>query len=136
MIIPIGTEKEDLKVRKNIITAFYAEWNRNNPERRVFNDDLNDYIYVVYLSMDETRRHAAKRYNSTLAVLQLDTILKKAKRIGNPLPVKQGSKNQKVFSKILKMECKLEEIGTVKLLVGIKKTTSEKIQYCITTLEQ
>ncbi len=86
--------------------------------------------------MDETRRHAAKRYNSTLAVLQLDTILKKAKRIGNPLPVKQGSKNQKVFSKILKMECKLEEIGTVKLLVGIKKTTSEKIQYCITTLEQ
>ncbi|MBR6846853.1 MAG: hypothetical protein IKM74_01840 [Bacteroidales bacterium] len=136
MIIPIGTEKEDLKARKNIITAFYAEWNRNNPERRVFNDDLNDYIYVVYLSMDETRRHAAKRYNSTLAVLQLDTILKKAKRIGNPLPVKQGSKNQKVFSKILKMECELEEIGTVKLLVGIKKTTGEKIQYCITTLEQ
>ena len=66
MIIPTGNDKEDLKMREAVITSFYVEWNRNNPERRVFNDNLNDYIYVAYLSLDETRRHAAKRYQSTL----------------------------------------------------------------------
>lgn len=135
MIIPTGNDKEDLKARETVITSFYVEWNRNNPERRVFNDDLSDYIYVAYLSLDETRRHAAKRYQSTLAVLQLDTILRTAKRVGKPLPVKPGSKNQKSFSKMLRMECQLEGIGMVKLLVGIKKKTGEMVQYCITSLE-
>ena len=93
MIIPIGNNKEDLKSREAVITSFYVEWNHNNPEHRVFNNDLNDYIYVTYLSLDETRRHAAKRPQSTLAVLQLDTILRTAKRVGKPLPVKPGSRN-------------------------------------------
>lgn len=135
MIIPTENNKEDLKAREAIITSFYVEWNRNNPERRVFNDDLNDYIYVAYLSLDETRRHAAKRYLSTLAVLQLNTVLRMAKRVGKPLSVKIGSKNQKSFSKMIRMECQLKDIGLVKLLVGIKKKTGEMVQYCITSLE-
>ena len=135
MIIPTGNNKEDLKEREAIITSYYVEWNRNNPEHRVFNDDLNDYIYVTYLSLDETRRHAAKRHQSTQAVLQLDTILRTAKRVGKPLPIKPGSKNQKNFSKMLRMECQLDEFGIVKLLVGIKKKTGEMVQYCITSLE-
>lgn len=134
-MIPTGNNKEDFRAREALITLFYVEWNHNNPEHRVFNDDLNDYIYVTYLSLDETRRHAAKRHQSTLAVLQLDTILRTAKRVGKPLPVKPGSRNQKNFSKMLRMECQLEDIGMVKLLVGIKKKTGEMIQYCITSLE-
>ena len=136
MNIPIGTEKEDYKTRENIITSFYVEWSSNNPERRVFNESLNDYIYVTYSSLDETRRHAAKRFLSTLAVLQLDTILRTAKRVGKPLPIKPRSKNQKNFSKMIRMECQLEGVGKVKLLLGIKKKTGEMVQYCITVLEQ
>ena len=136
MIIPTRTDKKDLKAREEIITSFYVEWNHNHPERRVYNDDLKDYIHVTYLSMDETRRHAAKRHQSTLAVLQLDTILRTAKRVGKALPVKPGSKNQKSFSKMIRMECQLEDIGLVKLLVGVKKKTGELVQYCITALEQ
>ena len=94
-MIPTGNNKEDFRAREALITLFYVEWNHNNPEHRVFNDELNDYIYVTYLSLDETRRHAAKRHQSTLAVLQLDTILRTAKRVGKPLPVKPGSRNQK-----------------------------------------
>ncbi len=60
-MIPTGNNKEDFRAREALITLFYVEWNHNNPEHRVFNDDLNDYIYVTYLSLDETRRHAAKR---------------------------------------------------------------------------
>ena len=101
MIIPIGNNKEDLKSREAVITSFYVEWNHNNPEHRVFNNDLNDYIYVTYLSLDETRRHAAKRPQSTLAVLQLDTILRTAKRVGKPLPVSQVQGIRKISQKCL-----------------------------------
>jgi len=134
--IPTGEEKTDIKAREEIITIHYVEWKRNNTEGRVFNYDLKDYIYVIYLSLDETRRHAAKRYLSTLAVLHLDEVLKTAKRIGKPLPIKKGSKNQKGFSKMIHMECQLEGIGLVKLMVGIKKKTGEKIQYCLTAVER
>ena len=136
MNIPIGTEKEDFKTRENIITSFYVEWCSDNPEHRVFNESLNDFIYVTYSSLNETRRHAAKRFQSTMAVLQLDTILRTAKRVGKPLPTKPSSKNQKNFSKMIRMECQLEGIGKVKLLLGIKKKTGEMIQYCITVLEK
>ena len=135
MNIPTGTKKEDFKTREEIITSFYAEWGRNNPEHRVFNDCLNDYILVNYSSLNETRRHAAKRFPSTMAVLQLDTILRTAKRVGRPLPNKPGSKNQKHFSKMIRLECQLDGIGKVKLLVGIKKKTGKLVQYCITVLE-
>ena len=134
--IPIGNEKDDIKTREEIITTKYVQWRNSNPEGKVFNDDLNDFIYVKYLSLDETRRHAAKRYLSTLAVFYLDRILKTAIRIGKPVPIKKRSKNQKSFSKMIHMECQLETIGVVKLMVGIKKKTGEKIQYCLTALEQ
>ena len=134
--IPIGEEKTDIKAREEIITLYYVQWRRSNAEGRVFNDDLKDFIYVVYLSLDETRRHAAKRYLSTLAVLHLDMVLKTAKKIGKPVPIKRGSKNQKGFSKMVRMECQLEGVGLVKLMVGIKKKTGEKIQYCLTAVEQ
>lgn len=134
--IPTGEEKTDIKAREEIITLYYVQWRRSNAEGRVFNDDLKDFIYVVYLSLDETRRHAAKRYLSTLAVLHLDMVLKTAKKIGKPVPIKRGSKNQKGFSKMVRMECQLEGVGLVKLMVGIKKKTGEKIQYCLTAVEQ
>ena len=136
MNIPTGTRKEDFKAREEIITSFYAEWSRNNPEHRVFNDSLSNHIIVDYSSLNETRRHAAKRYQSTLAVLQLDTILRTSKQVGKPLPIKSGSKNQKKFSKMIRLECQLEGIGKIKLLVGVKKKTGELVQYCITVIDQ
>lgn len=75
-------------------------------------------------------------FNQHRHVLQLDTILRTAKRVGKPLPTKPRSKNQKNFSKMIRMECQLEGVGKVKLLLGIKKKTGEMVQYCITVLEQ
>ena len=37
---------------------------------------------------------------------------------------------------MIHMECHLERIGLVKLMVGVKKKTSEKIQYCLTAVER
>ena len=49
------------------------------------------------------REHAAKSYLSTLAVLQLDSILTGAKRVSIKKP-KPGNANQKPFERIMIME--------------------------------
>ena len=38
--IPIGTRKEDIKVREKIIKDFYAKWISENPEKKIWNDNL------------------------------------------------------------------------------------------------
>ena len=43
-------------------------------------------------------------------------------------------KNQKPFEKILIMEYTFIGIGVVKLTVGVRRRTQEKVQYCITAI--
>lgn len=133
MIIPQENNKEALKQREMIISQVYRDWTKNNPSKCVYNHSLKDYINIRYLSITETIRHAAKTYISTLAMLQLDTILRYSVKYGKPKPPKKGVKNQASFSQMQEMRCNLEGIGTVKMMVGIKRT-GEKIQYCITAI--
>ena len=67
---------------------------------------------------------------STLAVLQLDAILVGAKKVSIK-KVKVGNKNQKPFERMMIMEYELNGIGKVKMTVGIRRRTKEKVQYCI-----
>ena len=113
---------------------FYQEWKRNNPSQRLYNFDLDDYINIRYISIVETVEHSSKNYLSTLAVLQLDCILKLAKKV-RVVGTKQGDKNQNQFEKMIKMEYELVGIGKVSLVVGIKRTNKEKVQYCITVIK-
>ena len=78
--------------------------------------------------------HASKKHSSTLALLQLDTILRYSVVYGKPKPPKKGIANQKIFSYMLEMRYELVGIGLVKMMVGVKRT-GEKIQYCITAIE-
>jgi len=133
MGIPQGNSKEDFAKREEIISQVYRKWTEENPDKRVYNRDLKDYINVRYLSINETMRHAAKTYASTLALLQLDTILRYSVKYGKPTPSKKGVKNQAIFVQMQQMRYELIGIGTVKMIVGIKKS-GEKIQYCITAI--
>ena len=132
--VPVGNTREDIKAREAIISNVYRCWYEANPSKAAYNADLKDVINIRYLSITETMRHAAKSYLSTLAVLQLDLILKNAYQVGEPTPVKTGIKNQSEFSEMIIMECPLVGIGTAKLTVGVKKKTGMKIQYCITAI--
>ena len=85
------------------------------------------------VSIVETSEHAAKNYLSTLAVLQLDAILVGARKVSIQ-HVKPNNKNQKPFEKIIIMEYDLVEIGTIKMTVGVRRRTREKVQYCITAI--
>ena len=134
VLIPMGSNKEDLNLRQEIISQVYRKWTEENPDKRVYNRLLKDYINIRYLSINETIRHAAKTYSSTLALLQLDTILRYSVVYGKPKPPKKGVANQKVFAYMLEMHYELIGIGIVKMRVGVKRT-GEKVQYCITAIK-
>lgn len=131
--IPTGDTPEDVVKRRNIIANFYREWKLKNPLQQRFNLSLKEYINIRFVSITETCTHASRSYLSTLAVLQLDAILTGAKKV-TTVPAKKNQ-NQKEFEKMLIMHYLCPGIGTVKMTVGVKRKTHEKIQYCITALE-
>jgi hypothetical protein len=133
--IPTDDTKEAKKQRKQIIKDFYYLWGTINPSKKVFNKSLNDFIHVKYISVDETAEHASLRYISTLAVLFLSEILENAVQNGTPKNVNPAKKHQKGFEKIIIMEYCKEKFGTIKLTVGVKRGTKEKIQYCVTAMK-
>ena len=131
--IPMGDSPKDVVKRRTIISRFYHEWKEKNPLQRRFNLSLKEYINIRFVSITETCTHASRTYLSTLAVLQLDAILTGARKV-TTVPAKKN-RNQKEFDKMLIMHYHCPGIGTVKMTVGVKRKTHEKIQYCITALE-
>ena len=132
-MIPEGNTLEDIKRRTQIIRDFYREWKVKNPSQRKYNLSLKEYINIRMVSIVETSEHAAKSYLSTLAVLQLDAILVGARMVSQR-KTKPGNKNQQPFERMLIMEYELVGIGTVKMTVGVRRRTQEKVQYCITAI--
>lgn len=128
--IPMGRSKTEIKMREKLIKDFYAKWIGDNPTKKVWNESLNSYILVKYLSINETYNKAARSYESTKAVFRLSEILEKALLV-DELPTKQNNKNQKCFSKMLIMR-----YGIVKLTVGYQKATEENVQYSITVSQK
>jgi hypothetical protein len=133
--IATGDTTEDKKQRKRFIMDFYKKWETANPQKQVFNKSLKEFINIRFVSVDETVGHASYKYLSTLAVMFLTEILEKAKQKGAPKNANPAKKNQKGFEKIITMEYPKETIGTIKLTVGVKRGTKEKIQYCVTAIE-
>lgn len=132
-MIPEGNTLEDVKQRELIIREFYREWKERNPLQRKYNLALKEYINIRMVSIVETSEHAAKSYLSTLAVLQLDAILVGARKISIK-KVKPNNKNQQPFERMMIMEYELIGIGTIKMTVGVRRRTHEKVQYCITAI--
>ena len=132
-MIPEGNTLDEIKERERIIREFYREWKERNPLQRKYNLALKEYINIRMVSIVETSEHAAKSYLSTLAVLQLDAILVGAKKISIK-KVKPNNKNQQPLERMMIMEYELVGIGTVKMTVGVRRRTQEKVQYCITAI--
>ena len=128
MEIPQGNSREEVKLRDQIIKDFYAGWITENPEKKMWNEDLQDYILVKYLSITETAEKAARQYESTLAVMRLSELLTKSQKVAE-VPPKKGTKNQKPFLKMYIMQ-----LDNIKMTVGLQKSTGDKVQYCITAL--
>ena len=74
-------------------------------------------------------------YISTLAIIFLTDILANAVQKGIPQNINPQKENQKGFEKIIVMEYNKIGCGKIKLTVGVKRGTKEKVQYCITAIE-
>ena len=133
--IPHGRTKDEILQRERIIKDFYANWIAVNPEKRVYNTHLQAFIYVRFLSIQETAEKAARNYKSTLAVTYLTEIMELAKTVNFTQP-KQGNNKQSRFSELIIMQYNKKNFGDIKLTVGILRGSKEKIQYCITAIEK
>jgi len=125
-IIPKGMEKEDLKVREEIINEIYRKWYDSNPDKCAYNHNLKDFIHIRFESINETVNKAARTYQSTIVMFQLTDILQKAKVTGYEKP--KQNKNQSKYTQMIIMQWE-----NAKLIVGVRKD-KKKIQYCITAI--
>jgi len=131
--VPTGDSSEDIENRRRIISQFYHDWKLRNPSLKKFNLSLSEDINIRFVSITETCTHASRTYLSTLAVLQLDAILTNAKVVSTVRS--KNNANQKRFEKIIIMRYDCVGIGVIKMTVGVRRRTHEKVQYCITALE-
>ena len=129
--IPFGKAKEDIKKREAIIKSFFERWRQEHPEQKVYNQELQEDILVRAISVIEAKEHSSKSYVSTRAVLELDTVISQAKKVAETR-TKPTDKNQREFDKIIIMSHQLEGVGRVKLSVGVKHRSKDKIEYGLT----
>ena len=124
--IPQGRTKQEIQQREKIIKTFYANWNAANPEKRVYNANLQAFIYIKFLSIQETAEKAARNYKSTLAVTYLTEILELA-TIANHTKPKEGNKKQSRFSDVIIMHHNKANFGKIKLTVGVLRGSGQNI---------
>ena len=139
--IATGDTKEDKKQRKQFIVDFYGKWIAENPTKRLYNNSLEAFIEVRFLSLEETAGHASLKYKSTVAVTFLSEIMENAiapkDKSGNVISEmpRRHVKNQSRFSKMFIMEYEKADFGKIKLTVGELRGSRQKIQYCIIAIE-
>ncbi|MBO7113802.1 MAG: hypothetical protein J6V95_01380 [Bacteroidaceae bacterium] len=131
--IPQEKTTDEIVKRRNIIARFFHEWKERNSNHCCFNISLNENIYVRFVSITEICTHSSRTNLSTLAVMRLDEILMNARKVATVLAKSNG--NQKGFEKMIVMHHNLPEIGAIKITVGVKRRTHEKILYCITSID-
>lgn len=129
--IPMGNSPEEKEMRREIVHKFVQDWRYSHPGEVIINKDLQEPIKVDHLSLREACSHSPRSYKSTKALLQLETIVAEAKKLGESL-TKQEDSSQKSFEKMIIMVHKIEGLGLIKLTIGVKRKTHEKLEYGIT----
>lgn len=130
--IPMGGSQEEKLIRREMIHKFLQTWRATHADSpRVFNLELQEYIKISQVFLLESVAHSAVQYKSTKALLMMEEVMKNARKV-TLTNVKEGNKNQKPFAKMMIMQYTSPELGKVKMTVGIRKRTSENVQYSIT----
>lgn len=130
--VPKGSSHEEVVIRRQIIHDYIQRWRAEHADDpRIYNNDLKDYVKINQLFLLESVAHAAGRYMSTKAILRMEEVIREAKIIGLSKK-KEGDKNQKPFHHMIVLLYRCEELGNVKMVVGVRLRTSEKVQYSIT----
>ena len=116
--------------RREIISDFY-DVVLSDGEVKIYNESLQKEIFVNNrVSKGETKTHACKSVESTLAVFDLHNVLKNAKKVSETKIV-NGKNRKKGVEAIIVLEDNIEYVGNVKLTVAVYKN-GKMVQYCLT----
>ena len=129
--IPMGSSRNEMLIRREKIHQYIQQWRIDHAETPyIYNKDLNENVKINQLFLLESVAHSAYRYQSTKAVLGMEEVITEAKYV---CKVKaKGNSNQKPFNEMMILRYHSSILGTVKMTVGIRKRTIEKVQYSIT----
>lgn len=125
-VIPKDDTKEGTLERRGIIKGFLNQLIKKEFPCKAFGKRT---VSLNQLSIDETARHAARSYESTLAVMYLREALKNSILVKTDTP-KSNKQIKMGFKKIYELSAEVE-IGEVKIIVG-ERANERLLHYCIT----
>ena len=125
--IPKGITKEEVYERRAIIIEELQHLIGTSIRCKALKNQL---VHFDFYSIDETATHASKKYESTLAALNVTKAISNAVYIRRDKP---HSKNQikMRFKEIVELSAELKDIGIVKIIVG-QRRNKKFVHYCIT----
>lgn len=125
--IPKGITKEEVYERRAIIIEELQHLIGTAVRCKALKNQL---VHFDFYSIDETATHASKKYESTLAALNVTKAISNAVYIRRDRP---HSKNQikMRFNEIVELAAELKDIGIVKIIIG-QRRNKKYVHYCIT----
>jgi hypothetical protein len=125
--IPKGITKEEVYERRTIIIEELQHLIGTAVRCKALKNQL---VHFDFYSIDETATHASKKYESTLAALNVTKAISNAVYIRRDKP---HSKNQikMRFNEIVELAAELKDIGIVKIIIG-QRRNKKYVHYCIT----
>jgi hypothetical protein len=125
--IPKGITKEEVYERRTIIIEELQHLIGTAVRCKALKNQL---VHFDFYSIDETATHASKKYESTLAALNVTKAISNAVYIRRDRP---HSKNQikMRFNEIVELAAELKDIGIVKIIIG-QRRNKKYVHYCIT----
>ncbi len=139
-IIPKSNNKENFKVREQIIWSIYGKWQAQHENKKQYNMALKSDILIRFEGISETVQKAARNYKYTMAMCAFDDVLQYAVEIKRDRPKKEVE-NQKRYKEMIIMNLQTAAFKpyfeNIKMIVGVVRSDeNKKIQYCISTIEQ
>jgi hypothetical protein len=138
--IPKSNNKENFKMREQIIWSIYGKWQAKNNTKKRYNMSLKSDILIRFEGISETVQKAARNFKYTMAMCAFDEVLHYAVEVRRDKP-KKGIENQCRYKEMIIMNLQTEAFKpyfeNIKMIVGVVRSDeNKKIQYCISTIEQ
>lgn len=125
--IPKGISKEEVYERRAIIIDKLQHLIGTSVRCKALKYQL---VHFDFYSIDETATHASKKYESTLAALNVTKAISNAKKIG--LDKAKSNRQKKLgFVIIVELSAEVKNVGEVKIIIG-RKANKQYLHYCIT----
>ena len=133
---PLSVPKIKAKrsVREALIDRYILQLDKS-----IYCPAIGDNVAIIRRGKKETIYRAGAKHKSTISALTLKEAIENATYIKN-LPIKNSSRNQKLFKLMHLLICPIRGIGYAKLLIGELKDIYVNIigeqyaHYCITQI--